>query len=297
MRRKKIRLTDPARLASLAGALGPVATVLLFLALVVAAWVGVPRLERRLAADPAARIEQVRIEWPGESGATWLPEEFQSALTALARRALERDRDPFSTSALEAAARALLETGWFHRLDAVAREPGGIVVVRGAWRVPAAVVRHGGLDHLVASGGELLPPTYLPGASGQKVILGVSMPPPREGTRPACGRVWAAGTGEIAAALELLAFMGDRPWRDQVAGIDVSEYARRKRLTITTVFGNRIDWGGAPGDAIPGEQPAYYKLRRLDVLAQQFGQIDAGERTVDITGPLTLIDKRPQGVP
>jgi hypothetical protein len=281
--------------------LAPAATGTLFLLLIAAGVLGYPRLHRALAsADPRQPL-RVQVEWPlipgSDPPATWLPAEFRNSLTELAESSLRADADPLSPRALKAAADALLATGWFERLDGIRRETGGTVRVTGRWRVPAAVVRYAGLDHLVARGGELLPPTYLPGESGQKVIFGVSAPPPGDGRGPACGKVWAPESREVLAALELLALMADRPWRDQVAGIDAAGYAKGRRLEIVTVFGTRIAWGGAPSDAVPGEQTAHYKLRRLDVLAQRFGQIDGHERLVDITGPLTLIDQRPAGSP
>ncbi|MCC6659687.1 MAG: hypothetical protein IT437_02250 [Phycisphaerales bacterium] len=272
-------------------AITPAATALILGAIVVAAVTGPSRLQTRVLRGHRPPGVTVRIDWPasGVPGQTWLPADIQAGLVALVQRAIDNDPAPFSTTALHAAADALGTTGWFEHLDAVERLGGGVIHVRGVWRTPAAVVRFGGLDQLVSENGVVLPPTYLPGESGQKVIFGVTA------AAPAPGRVWAAD--QVRPALALLAMMKDRPWRTQVAGIDTAGYADKKHLEIVTTFGSRIAWGGAPGDAVPGEQPAFYKLRRLDVLADRFGQIDASERLVDVTGPLTLIDKRPAGEP
>jgi hypothetical protein len=278
-------------IASLRSAVVPAATALIVAGIALGAVLAPSRLQDRvLAAHPVPPV-RVQIDWPagGTPGQTWMPPDIRAGLVAEVKRALDNDPAPFSTSALRAAADALTATGWFEHLDAVERLDGGVIHVRGAWRTPAAVVRFGGLDQLVSESGLVLPPTYLPGESGQKVIFGVTSP------APAPGEPWASE--RVRPALALLAMMNDRAWRGQVTGVDTTDYPAKKRLEIVTAFGSRIAWGGAPGDSVPGEQPAYYKLRRLDVLADRFGQIDASERLVDVTGPLTLIDKRPAGEP
>jgi hypothetical protein len=278
-------------IASLRSLVTPAATALILGGIACAAVLAPSRLQARVLSAHPAPPQRVEIDWPAGAtpGQTWMPPDIRAGLVAVVQRALDDDPAPFSTSALRAAADALTATGWFEHLDAVERLEGGVIRVRGTWRTPAAVVRFAGLDQLVSEGGLVLPPTYLAGESGQKVLLGVTAP------APAPGAAWAPA--QVRPALALLAMMNDRAWRNQVMGIDTSEYAAKKRLEIVTAFGSRIAWGGAPGDSVPGEQPAYYKLRRLDVLADRFGQIDASERLVDVTGPLTLIDKRPAGEP
>jgi hypothetical protein len=294
MRKKKIRVPK-IRAAALLAAAMPVLTGLVLMGALGGVVLGLPRLQSLVAASSPPSPVRVEFAWPVAPGAgsssTWMPEEFQRGLTGLVGRALADDPDPLSSNALRAAADALAATGWFESVDVVERGSDGVVRVRGRWRVPAAVVRYGGLDQLVAWSGQVLPPTYLPGESGQKVVFGVRTPPPE------AGRAWAEEAGEVRAALELLALISDRSWRNQVAGVDASDYPTKRRLEIVTVYGTRITWGGAPNDAVPGEQAAHYKLRRLDVLADRFGRIDAKERFVDVAGPLTLIDKRPAGSP
>jgi hypothetical protein len=84
--------------------------------------------------------------------------------------------------------------------------------------------------------------------------------------------------------------VSNRPWRSQVAAVDVGEYVSKKRLVLVTTAGGRILWGGAPLDSIPGEVTAEVKLKRLDVFQHQHGKIDGGYRVVEIAGPRTLVD-------
>jgi hypothetical protein len=119
---------------------------------------------------------------------------------------------------------------------------------------------------------------------------------PMRAGRPAYGEAWGGADGaDVRAALSLLALMTDRPWRGQVAAVDVSEYASRKRLALITKWNTRIVWGGAPGDGLFGEPSPTVKLGRLDELNRDWGQIDAGQRVVEVTGPMTTIDDSSAG--
>ncbi len=94
----------------------------------------------------------------------------------------------------------------------------------------------------------------------------------------------------MKAGLELLATIGGRPWRDQIVAVDVSEYLASRRLVLLTRWNGRAVWGGAPGESVPGEVSDQVKLRRLDVLAKEFGQVDAKRRIVEVAGPILLVD-------
>lgn len=265
---------------------------------------GTPALQARVSrVMPGAAGARVQFDWPrmagdARDGATWLSPDIQAALIRVVSDALAADADPLSPTALARVGDALLETGWFERLESVVREPGGVVRVSAAWRVPGAVVRHDGVDHLVARNGELLPPTYLAGQSGQRVILNASTPPPARGGRLACGEVWGKrmGAGELSdvqAGVELLALVSTRPWKDQVSAVDVAGYARHRRLELVTGGGTRVVWGGAPGDHVFGEPSLETKLWRVTELNRRFGRIDGGQSRVDISGAIATIDETP----
>ncbi len=273
---------------------------------------GTPALEARVGEDLGAAGVRVEFDWPpmvsgGEEGgdrggATWLSPDIQAGLIRLVADQFRTDPDPLNSGALRRVGEALLETGWFEALDRVRREPGGVVSVRGRWRIPAAVVRHGGLDHLVARGGELLAPTYMAGQSRQRVVLGASTPPPTgPGGRVLCGAVWGGTRGtelsDVQAGVALLNLVATRAWREQVTGVDVSAYPKHRRLELVTAHGTRVVWGGAPSEQVFGEPTVETKLWRLTELNRRTGRIDGDQRHVDISGAIATIDQAAPGAP
>lgn len=291
--------------------LAQAATALLLGAVVLALAFGTPALQARVSRTLAAGAPRVEFDWPmipgdgpDQPARTWLSPDMQAGLVHLAQQTLAADPDALSTTALSRVGRALLDTGWFATIETVCREPGNGVRVRGTWRTPAAVVRHGGLDHLVARGGELLPPTYLPGQSGQRVILGASTPPPMRDGKPVCGEVWGAsrtgghkGMSDVQAGVELVDLIRTRPWRAQVAAVDVSAYARQRRLDLVTTSNGRVIWGGAPGEKVYGETSLKTKLWRIMEINRRTGTIDAGRPSMDISGTIAMMDDTPLAPP
>lgn len=265
-------------------------SVVIFGAVAVIALVEAPRMQERLAARAASASPTIVIDWPVSPGAeaTWLPAEVQHELLAAVHADVDRLPDPFSGEALVRIAETLSSTGWFERVRRVKREPGNTIRVEAVWRVPAAVVRHGGVDYLIARGGEVLPIAYQPERSPLPAITGAKAGPPLEGGQLHYGQRWPGA--DIRAALDVLALVNTRPWRDQVAAVDVSEYLGGRRLVLVTQWNGRAVWGGAPSDAIPGEVSAQMKLQRLDVLYHRFQRIDARRRIVEVAGPMTLVD-------
>ncbi len=282
-------------------------TALLLGGLAALAVFGTPALQARVSRSLAAAPVRVEFDWPRmapggpeSAGATWLSPDIQSGLISAVIDALRADPDPLSVRALQGVGAALVETGWFERLDEVRREAGGVVRVRGTWRVPGAVVRHGGLDHLVSRAGEVLAPTYLPGQSAQRVVLGASTPPPSRNGRVLCGAPWGGGPGkesDVQAGVALLNLVATRPWRDQVSGVDAAAYAKHRRLELVTTSGTRVVWGGSLSEQVFGEPSVETKLWRVAELNRRFGRIDGGRQRVDISGAIATIDESPAPPP
>lgn len=240
----------------------------------------------------AAELKQtelkVAFDWPPLAGrassrtadgkpATWMSQDQRDLLEKMALRLLAGD--PFDRASIEQTQVALRETGWF--MDGggpwLRRLENGVVVIGGRWRTPVAAVRTAAGDRLVTRDGEALPLVYPIGRSSLPVVVGVTDP------EPAPGAKWPGrGLGEVLAGLKLAAFLGGMPGADQIAGVDVSEYAASKRLVVLTTTGGRIVWGGPPDEFLPGQAPAQTKRQRLVAVFQQFGQLDAGRDELDL---------------
>lgn len=287
-RRSRGKPDPAARKASIARALTIGASVSVFAALAAGLLIGIPRLQADLAGRAAVTPTKIVFDWPGAGKSTWLPPEARDELLAAAYAEIERSPDPFSPAGLRLIGETAAASGWFEHIRAVRREDNGIIRIDGVWRTPVGVVRLNNTDHLVAKGGEVLPLAFAPGKSGFKAIVGAQFNPPMQGGRIVPGAVWPGA--DIKAGLELLSLIAARPWEHQVASIDISEYLSSRQLSLKTTRGGRIMWGGGPSDSIPGQVSTQAKLLRLDGLYQQHHMIDAGHRTVWVSGPVTTVD-------
>jgi hypothetical protein len=263
-------------------------SVLLLAGVAAGLTVGRPLLRDRVGEEHAARV-RVQFAWPplapqsesrlalaaGEPN-TWLDAENRSRLEILVRQHVSADL--FDAESLRRAQEALMRTGWFATRCRLRREAGGVVTVRGMWRVPAAVVRWADVDRVVSARGELLDADFPKDGSGLKVILGATANPPD------LGEAWLGG--EVQAGLSLLAYLRSSPpppWASQIYGIDASDFTQKKRLTIVTERGTRIVWGGRPGEFSPGQAKDSAKRERLDRMFRETGRIDAGREVCDIS--------------
>jgi hypothetical protein len=251
--------------------------LILCLGLLCGVLLGVRPLEARAAALAGLRAPAITIHWPPlpDATGTWLPRDEQERLTRLASDAAGGDETPYSPASLERISRALFATGWFADYPTVRRTSPGALQVRGTWRIPAAVIRTEGRDHLVSWDAMPLPPAYDPGASTMPVILSPAKGPPRAANGERTFTTPWQGS-DVGAALELLATLSGQPWANQVAGIDLARYRDEEVLLIATRTGSRIVWGGRPSAPRSGEVSTRQKLLHLSQLQQDFKRIDAG---------------------
>ncbi|MDX9911379.1 MAG: hypothetical protein RBS39_06080 [Phycisphaerales bacterium] len=236
---------------------------------------------------------RVVFDWPALAGdsrnpdgslRTWMPREFQVDLVDRATRELAASSD-FRPDALARAGRALEDSGWFEGHPQLERDARGVVRVSGDWRVPAAVVRlsdESGREHdrLVSWGGAALPVAYTPGRSAQRVILGAKRSP---------GQAWPPSG--VSEALSLLRVLAGESYRDQIAGVDLSDFPSTGKLALLTDRGTRVVWGGPPERPGVDEQPTSVKLDRLARVYRETGRIDAAQRALDLYGPIVLLDR------
>lgn len=242
-----------------------------------------PLLASRLSRKHAEAAEaghvstkpNLAITWPD-----WMGGPIREQLSELLRD--ELSSDPLDDIGLHNAADRLLQTGWVAKVNTIRRETGNVVRLAATFRVPVALVRSGDKDHLVATGGELLPIAYPAGSiTTFRIIVGAKSAAPE-----VFGEPWAGG--EVQAAIALMGYLQPTDAYSQVWGIDTTDFAKSKRLTIVTDQQTRVLWGASPADWKPGEPPAATKLKWLLGLRgnQQFGKrIDAGRSMIDLTNP------------
>ncbi|MFK7960371.1 MAG: hypothetical protein AB8G96_07570 [Phycisphaerales bacterium] len=231
-------------------------------------WLAVPKLDARVrgaTVDGASRVELSASSRP-----EWMKAELVREIEA---RVAERSAgEPMEREPLLQIGEALLETGWYGRVDQVRRVAPDHVVVDAVPLRPFALVRDRTGDHLVDPDGRLMPRTFASGTmSSLTVIEGV------RGGRPVQpGEVW--GDPGLRAGLKLLATLRSRPWSSQVNTVDVADFERTSDLAFTTDRGARFEWRRLPGAEGALEPGAERKLEMLDYAAETSasGRIDGG---------------------
>lgn len=263
--------------------------------------VGIGFADTQAATIAADGPPTVRIHWPeavsGGQAVTWPPTAVQRELLDEAYAIVAEHPGPFSAQTLDAMGVWLGRSGWVSAIDSIDRLDEGVIEVRARWRSPGGVVRDGAHDYLVATDGRRLKASWRADLSPFPVILGA---PDAKPLTIVPGQAWPSES--VQAGVELLNLLHDRlPGSrgvDQVRGVDVSQFARFRRLIILTDSGNRIIWGRIPSDPVPDAVSTESKLRQLGYLRQHpdFGKrIDAGRSLIDVSSGPILVEDRPRG--
>jgi len=273
--------------------------VLVAMGLTAGTGVGLAFAESRAAEIASDGPPVVRIDWPeaiadGQQ-VVWPPEPVQRALLDQAYAIVAEYPGPFSPDTLDALGTWLSKTGWVSGVSSIRRLDGGVIEIHAIWRAPAAVVRDGAQDYLIAADGCRLRSSWRADLSPFPTIIGA-----RDARALAVvpGEPWPSAS--VRAGLELINLLQSRlpgdQGSDQVAGVDVSQFVRLHRLILRTDRGHSIIWGRPPSDPVPDAVSTDTKLRQLAQLRHNpdFGyRIDAGQSLIDISSGPVLVEDRP----
>jgi hypothetical protein len=197
------------------------------------------------------------------------------------------DKSPFDREMLVEARAALEKNPWIERVYDVRRaygnRPGDLLEINCEYRVPVALVKWGDYYSLVDRNGFKLPEQYeakdVPkivrieeGRVDIRIIEGVKKPPPEPGHK------WVGD--DLAAGLEMIALLSDKPYAAEILKINVSHFYSKgdPQVVLVTKYATEVRWGRAPSakDAFV-EVDAAKKLERLKTLSEKFGRLDAGQ--------------------
>lgn len=251
------------------------ATCASFLAAVAFLVIFVPRMRAYLENRSFVVANDISIRFVDPP--SWLDERRHEEIRREVAKAVG-DGSSVDPKRLADAKDALLQTGWFKKIRQVSLEGVGGFAVDAEFRTPFALVAHTGREYLIDVEGTRLPADWM---------LGERPPNPhwvtfvKVGTKPPLpGSMWEdAG---LAAGIELLKAIWNRPWERQIAAIDVSQRTQEGLIMLTGGSG-LIYWGHAPGSPTAAEPPATAKLQALDSLFEKTGHVDSGgNRSVDL---------------
>lgn len=169
--------------------------------------------------------------------------------------------------------------GWIARVNYVRRGADARLEISAEYRLPVAMVQHGGDFLLVDVEGVRLPGMYRY-APTWKLVQGVGSPPPKPGSR------WAGD--DLRAALDLLALLEKEPFRGQITAVLVENFngrvdPMRSHIELATdSAGGRIRWGSPPGLEVE-ENTVGQKLAILQANFRDTGRADAQHSVIDIS--------------
>lgn len=174
---------------------------------------------------------------------------------------------------------ALETSAWVERVREVRRLADGSVVIRCAYRTPAALVQSEGAFYMLSADGIRLPGRY--GYHPSLVLIqGAASMPPDEGAK------WPGE--DIEAGIKLVRLLKEKPFFDQITGVLVHNFGGRRNrqephiLLATAPSGSQIAWGSAPGREVE-ENSIDEKIELLWQNFRRFGRMDAGLDYVDIS--------------
>ena len=202
---------------------------------------------------------------------------------------------PFDRNLLKSRAALLADSPWVREVRQVRRVygPGGdsTLLIDCDFRAPVALVAWHDHHWLVDRDGVMLPEGFsadqvdkvVYGTDGRvnvRRILGAANPP------AGAGKPWPGG--DVKAALDLLDLVNRQPFGQDVVGVDVANFDRRKsptdaQLVLLTRHGTRVRWG-RPVNAqdFLVEVSAAEKLRRLAFYFKEYGRVDAKHQWIDL---------------
>ncbi|MEL6395787.1 MAG: hypothetical protein AAFQ71_07260 [Planctomycetota bacterium] len=261
-------------------------------------------LERRVTRVVESGEPRVVFDWPrlGGTGEIWMDRVYRERLVALCSGALDAvpaggaGAGPLSRAPLERVVEAARRSGWFVTEGGAPvtarRLASGQVKVEGDWRRHFAQVRRGATMHLISDRGMAMDARFNPQEVALPVIAGARFEPAAPAAQPTDRYLSVWPGADVAAGLELLLFLRseDPSVFGEILAVDVGDAIERGgragRLILLTEGNSRIVWGAPVGRFAPGQQDAETKLDWLRAFRAQYGRIDGGRGSIDLTGPV-----------
>ena len=169
--------------------------------------------------------------------------------------------------------------------------PGDVLEIDCEFRAPIALVESGLYFWLVDENGVLLPEQFAASEVRRvmydqahrlnlRVIEGVASNPPVSGEK------WPGG--DLAAGIEMVRHLSDKPYAAEIERISVSNFAgrldpREAQLVLLTRYNTQVRWGRpiSAKDYLV-EVPVAQKFQYMEKIVQQFGRVDANHSAVDL---------------
>jgi hypothetical protein len=184
---------------------------------------------------------------------------------------------------------------WIREIRSVRRaygqRPGDTLEIDCDYRAPIALVHWGEYYWLVDGEGVKLPEQFTPqqvprivvGADRRvniRIVEGVKQPPPESGKK------WPGA--DLAAALEMVKALYGLPYAEEIAKVDVYNFAGRRdpkeaQIVLITMYNTEIRWGQPLGaEDFFAEEPPATKLAYMKAIHEQYKRVDGNHGWIDI---------------
>jgi hypothetical protein len=202
---------------------------------------------------------------------------------------------PFDHRMLIETVAGLQTNPWIRKVNQVRRvydtAPGDTIEIDCEYRAPAALVHWGDYYWLIDGAGVKLPeqftaanvPRIVIGADKRmniRIIEGVKHAPPES------GETWSGP--DLAAGLELVRLLFDKPYAEEIVKVDVNNFAGRRdtreaQIVLITKHATQVRWGRPINatDAFAEVSPAQ-KLKYMEAIFNEKHHVDGGQDWIDI---------------
>ncbi len=223
----------------------------------------------------------------------WMSDFLAGQIAKLARPA--GTRSAFDHKLLVETHTALKTNPWIKSIKQVRRvygqRPADTLEIDCEYRAPVALVKWGDFYWLVDGDSVKLPEAYtaqqvpqiVVGRDNQlaiRIVQGVKQPPAEPGNR------WDGE--DLAAGLEMVKLLFHKPYAEEIAKVDVSNFAGRKdkkeaQVVLITKYATEVRWGRplSANDFFVEAAPAQ-KLKYLQAIYEQVGRVDGNHPWIDL---------------
>lgn len=210
----------------------------------------------------------------------WLNRVLLQELQDVAK--IQLSKTEVSRESLILTADALAATGWFLDVNQVRWVDENEAVIDATFLIPYARV-HDALGYVyIDDKGRRLPKRNGEIVNTKYHFISITSPQYDRPQRP--GLQWNGD--DVAAGLEVLKLIYNKPWAFQVKEISLSKWNVAKTLRLISDSSSTFIWGSAPGEERPLESLANKKLEWLNSMYESSGRIDLGSSAeFDLTNP------------
>jgi len=262
-----------------------------FVLLVVLCGVGLLYLRRHVETKLAFPAQPPKVVLKNRP--VWMTDLLANQIINLAQPLVSHSS--FDRQMLQDTYAVLKSNPWIKEIRGVRRvygtKPGDTLEIDCDYRAPIALVRWGEYYWLVDGEGVKLPEQFAPRQvprivvgrdrkTNIRMVEGVKQPPPESGKK------W---TGQdLAAALEMVKTLYGLPYAEEIATVDVHNFAGRRdpkeaQIVLVTKYGTEVRWGQplSAEDFFSEESPAT-KLAYMKTIFDEYKRVDGNHRWIDI---------------